>query len=527
MSTTAHEFQHMINYNYNKAHPQITFINESCSKLAEVYCGYPTSDLDLYANETNHYLFDWRTNDNTLVLNDYARAQRFSLYLWDRFGIGIFKYVVQGSQTSGTGIVSDALSKDGTGLDLNSLFSDWLIANELNDTTSNRMYGYAYPNLPLSNGKNFYNPNTSGTDVVQNLGAEYLLFKAGSNLNATFTNTGGNPNLLVKAIEVGSGVKNVVDVPLGTAFSEPNFGSTYSAIAFVVINEDPNNSAQYSYSVTGVAPTTVTELKWDDTEPVGYYPWITTSDTLCVTFDAYPQGVLDSVRVALRRAGSLEGGVYQFTGKQTPTPLGQLLTPMTATISTTSQVPYPEPYQNWTGIDLTSKKISTDNPFAVAFVIGNDPITPGVLVAEHIGGTGQYHSYTYLRTSDPGVTTEGWYYLGSSDTTDIYLIRAYVSLVTGIKQAVELSPTNFGLSQNYPNPFNPTTTINYQLSTSGHVTLKVFDVLGREVATLVNAHQSVGIHSVAFNAGNLPSGVYFYRITAGSFSEVRKLILEK
>lgn len=87
MAVVAHEFQHMINYNYHKTSLEPTFIDESCSKLAEVYCGYPLFDLSLYANETNHYLFDWRTYDNTLVLNDYSRAQRLSLYLWDRPGI--------------------------------------------------------------------------------------------------------------------------------------------------------------------------------------------------------------------------------------------------------------------------------------------------------------------------------------------------------------------------------------------------------------------------------------------------------
>lgn len=525
MSTAAHEFQHMINWNYHKTNSEPTFINESCSKLAEVYCGYPLFDLSLYANETNHYLFDWRTNDNTLVLNDYARAQRFSLYLWDRFGIGIFKYIVQSSQTSGIGIVNDALTKDGLSVSFNSLFMDWLIANELNDTTANRLYGYAYPNLPVSNGENFYNPNESGSDVVQHLAADYLVFKSGSKLNANFTNTSGN--LSVTAIEIGSGSKNVVQVPFGSSFSEPGFGTTYSTIVFVIINEDPNNSASYSYQVSGVAPTSVTELKWDSTEPSGYYPWAS-SDTVCVTFDAYPQGVLDSVRVALRRAGSIDGGVYQFTGVQQPTPLGKLLTPITATISTTSSYPYPVPYKNWATIDLTSKNIVTDNPFAVAFVIGDSTNAPGIMVTDYPDpALSPYHSYTYLSISD-SVSPAGWYYITSSNTTvGIYLIRAYVSLVTGVKQVVEVSPTKLGLSQNYPNPFNPTTTINYQLPFHSFVTLRVYDILGREVATLVNANQNAGVHSVAFDANNLPSGVYFYRITAGNLSEVRKLVLEK
>ncbi len=98
--------------------------------------------------------------------------------------------------------------------------------------------------------------------------------------------------------------------------------------------------------------------------------------------------------------------------------------------------------------------------------------------------------------------------------------------ITGIAERPS-QPVSFGLSQNYPNPFNPTTVISYQLSALSQVTLKVYDILGREVATLVNERQTAGTHSVEFNAGNLPSGAYFYRITAGNFSDVKKLMVIK
>jgi hypothetical protein len=97
------------------------------------------------------------------------------------------------------------------------------------------------------------------------------------------------------------------------------------------------------------------------------------------------------------------------------------------------------------------------------------------------------------------------------------------------------TPRSFALRQNYPNPFNPTTTINYQLPTTSHVTLKVFDLLGREVATLVYEVQDGGFKSVEFSAqggsasggdvSGLASGIYFYRLQSGGFTETRKLIL--
>jgi len=88
-------------------------------------------------------------------------------------------------------------------------------------------------------------------------------------------------------------------------------------------------------------------------------------------------------------------------------------------------------------------------------------------------------------------------------------------------------PTNFFLEQNYPNPFNPTTTINYSVPTASHVTIKVYDLLGRQVAILVNDNKPVGNYSIKIDGSKLLSGVYFYRMEAGSFSQTKKLLLLK
>jgi len=82
---------------------------------------------------------------------------------------------------------------------------------------------------------------------------------------------------------------------------------------------------------------------------------------------------------------------------------------------------------------------------------------------------------------------------------------------------------NFSLEQNYPNPFNPSTRINYQISKDDFVTLKVYDIIGNEVATLINKEQSAGKYSVDFNAANIPSGVYLYRLQAGELVQTRKM----
>ncbi|MBV6478419.1 MAG: hypothetical protein HGGPFJEG_01174 [Ignavibacteria bacterium] len=96
-------------------------------------------------------------------------------------------------------------------------------------------------------------------------------------------------------------------------------------------------------------------------------------------------------------------------------------------------------------------------------------------------------------------------------------------------------PNEFSLSQNYPNPFNPSTSINYVLPVNGHVSLNIYDVAGREIATLVNDQQSAGNYSVNFDGSSFASGVYFYRLVvsganqakSGNFTQVRKMLLIK
>jgi len=84
---------------------------------------------------------------------------------------------------------------------------------------------------------------------------------------------------------------------------------------------------------------------------------------------------------------------------------------------------------------------------------------------------------------------------------------------------------NFILNQNYPNPFNSNTKIKYSIPQSSPVQIKVFDVLGKEIQTLVNEEKPVGTYEITWNAENLPSGIYFYQLRAGSFIETKKMTL--
>ena len=105
--------------------------------------------------------------------------------------------------------------------------------------------------------------------------------------------------------------------------------------------------------------------------------------------------------------------------------------------------------------------------------------------------------------------------------------RPLSQIITDVNDLSTNQPTKYSLEQNYPNPFNPTTKINYSIPHSEFVSLKVFNVLGEEVADLVNEDKPAGSYSASFDASKLSSGIYFYKITTGSFSESKKMILIK
>lgn len=109
-------------------------------------------------------------------------------------------------------------------------------------------------------------------------------------------------------------------------------------------------------------------------------------------------------------------------------------------------------------------------------------------------------------------------------TASVDTFRFLYLLPTSVGEATDI-PSAFGLDQNYPNPFNPSTTINFRLAMPGQTTLTVYDVLGREVGTLLNEQLPAGFHSTSFNASHLASGIYLYRLQSGSFVDVKRMVL--
>ena len=142
------------------------------------------------------------------------------------------------------------------------------------------------------------------------------------------------------------------------------------------------------------------------------------------------------------------------------------------------------------------------------------------------GGSNYYDGANSVAIQTDGkIVAAGW------DTDimlgDAFAVARYTGTATSVINEPYGIPTEFELSQNYPNPFNPSTIIEYTLPMESHVNIKVYDIIGREIATLVNEEKTPGTYSVNFNASKFASGFYLYRMQAGSFVETKKLILMK
>ena len=187
---------------------------------------------------------------------------------------------------------------------------------------------------------------------------------------------------------------------------------------------------------------------------------------------------------------------------------------------------------NWSEYNVFS--LSTD--FSSIFMINSGT---GFVTAS--GYSYPADSSAIKRTTDGGIS---WHTMRNSPLSSInkiffvddltgwaYGAGGLMKTVTGgLTSITTLStevPEKFTLKQNFPNPFNPATNINYELPVGSFVSLNVYDANGKEIETLVNQKQNAGSYSVSFNASNYPSGVYFYKLKAGEFSETRKMVLVK
>jgi len=503
VSTLAHEMQHMIHYRYDQF--EETFVNECFSTLAEVICGFPIYDQSYYVSNTNQELFSWHEKNYNLLPVDYARAARFGLYLYDQFGPEVCKYIIR-SQKDGIEGINEGLQNYGTNLRFNDIVVNWFIANIINDRTIDTMYGYRYPHLPKVKSEVIFNPDLfRNRDTVKSYAVKYLSFAGGSYLRFNFSAISGFP--IIKAVEISPLSKIIVDVNPDSGFFEPEFDSVYYMIHFVIMDM-ATNSCLLSYYSSGYGGYENYTLCYAENER--YCVNVPSSITkFAVRFTPSLTGELYSVGFKLnwdtgvRGNGSLKITIHSNDDGIPGEQLGD-----------SAIIPFQELVNgDWNEVIMRSRKIrftQGEDFHVVLEVLGGEGDTLQFLLGDATGSENR----TLFFGEGP------WYPLSSVNL----LVKTTLVYPADTMKNV---PLVFNLEQNYPNPFNEFTYIDFGINKPAFVSLKIYDILGRLVTTLVNDYKEFGIHHVKFNAGNLSSGIYFYSINVDGKMKTKKMVLIK
>lgn len=176
------------------------------------------------------------------------------------------------------------------------------------------------------------------------------------------------------------------------------------------------------------------------------------------------------------------------------------------------------------GVDIAASSGTLANTDANLKVLSGELTQPA---KKAFSGSSYTFNFTYTAPSTTGPQT--LYATGCSSKAQWNFATNYTVNVTSATDVKNdnINPNEFKLYSNYPNPFNPSTKIQFSIPANNYVTLKVYDISGREVASLVNSQMNAGQHVINFDASNLSSGIYYYKLSAGNFTQTNKMILMK
>ncbi len=518
LNVLAHEFQHLIHWNYDQGEP--LFFNEALSELAEFLCGFGLRSPNRYLSNPNVALLSWTTStSDNRVLADYSRAALMGYYLWDRYGETFIRNLTQNPSTSINGFNS-ALALSGIAGSFVPTVRDFQVANYLHDRTVNTAFGYVKPpfvGTPRMQRDNF-GPQALGTQSsLQSFGADYIRFRVIDTIRTTFAITSGSGN--VQAIRIRDDGKAVLPVGSSEYFAEFS-GSATSELTYVVHNIDAQASLSYSYKSTGsLKIPSVLQLAHDDgrTERATYGGFAN-DDTVFVGFEGVRRSRIDSVAMWFQTTGSArllirDWNISYNLSTQPLTGLGgraRFPAPISFTVTDTSFMR--------TVVDLRDRNIGANTDFVVQVIYGSG--APHPLLRRD---SGQAVVRSYLSIASRPISGRVMY-----ESTGDFYVRAYLS--PSDQDTDQLPPQTIVLKQNYPNPFNGATVIEYDIPNDGHVHVEVFDLLGRKIRTLLSKSLFAGFHTAKWDGRDefgfiMPTGVYLYRVRQGNLSQAKKLII--
>ena len=532
--TAAHEYQHLIHLNYDI--DELTFINEGLSEWAEIACGYPSpfsylTDEDRY----NVPLYRFSASSFSERIDDRQRGQLFFHYIADRFG-PLEAGKVTRQDASGTDGLRNGLIAMNAGVALEDLLLDFHAANLLNDTGLDPRFGYtsafrqgfrATPALRIDGRLTAETPHT-GTSV--NPGAvQYFVWDQVQDFSLSLTASEEGDNLRAYAL-LSQGERfeaRTLDLSQETF----TFEGAYDRIAVVVAHVNPDAPlVLFSYGAAWTLGQQVSLLsvQYDNGQALDQFFALDPSQfakpsyasRFVVPF-ADRTTTLDKVFLAPYFAN-------QFgTGNPTDAPRDLLFSRI---------IDDPRPYSPaFLTLDFFEVDLA---PFAA--VLGALPDTLFVGYGEAGTDTNilvaSVSPYTVENVSFVGdFEVPAWntlWGLGLANGTVIgetalpIRVQFAIPTATVVDEPAERRDA-FVLHPNYPNPFTPTTTIAYDLPQQGRVRLAVYDILGREVAVLVDGVAPPGRHQVEVDARAWASGLYVYTLEAAGQRQTRRMILMK
>jgi hypothetical protein len=257
LATLAHEFQHLIHWNYDPY--ELSFFNEGLSEYAEYLCGFTLRSPSGYLANTNVALMGW---DGTP--EDYSRAALWTRYVAEQYGVKFLKNLTQNQYIGIQGFES-ALTQTGFPTSFTATLLNFFTANWIGSGGQDPLYRYKTPmNVRPGLKADYLDPNIKWSDTLKQQSVQYISFQAARSYRITFTLPAG---VAVKAIESGPSAVRVRDVANGSEFTSPDLGTTYSSLVFAVGNSQSVLPMIYSYTASGELLHFIVEERHDSGTP--------------------------------------------------------------------------------------------------------------------------------------------------------------------------------------------------------------------------------------------------------------------